>query len=60
MRFLRSDPVDIRARDADIGEFTIGEVRKLALHGFVPLLGLIETGNGCQHFFVLFPQRVVR
>ena len=31
VRLLRGDPVDIRTRNADIGQFTIGEVRKLAL-----------------------------
>src|SRR5262249_19094300 len=54
VRFLRSDPVDVRAGDADVGQLTIGEVRKLALHGRVPLPGLIEAGEGCKHVFKSF------
>ena len=57
---LGSDPVNIRTGDADVGKLTISEVGKLPLHGFVPLPGLIEVGNRCQHGLASFPRRVIR
>jgi len=49
VRLLGGDPIDIRTGNADIGQLTIGKMRKLPLHGFVPLPSLIEAGDRGKH-----------
>jgi len=41
MRFPGGDPLNVRAGDTNVGQFTIGQVREFAPHRLVPPPGLI-------------------
>lgn len=54
------DPLDIRARDTDIGQFAVAEMRQLAPDFAIPLPSMDKAGNGCKHFFLVLSPEVLR
>jgi hypothetical protein len=43
MHILRGDPIDVRTGDADVGQFAVAEMRKLAPDVAIPLPGMEEA-----------------
>jgi hypothetical protein len=52
---VRDNPFNIRARDADVGEFAIAQMRQLPPNGAGARPGVQETANGCKHGLRPFP-----
>jgi hypothetical protein len=46
MRFPRGDPLNVRAGNANVGQFTIGQLGELAPHRLVSPPGLIKADDG--------------
>jgi hypothetical protein len=51
-RFAGGDPINVRAGDANVSQFTIGQVRKFAPHRLVMPPGLISADEGSKHGIV--------
>ena len=49
MGVLPSEPLDLRAVNADIGQFPVAEIRKLPHGVSVTLPSLEEADDGCKH-----------
>jgi hypothetical protein len=55
MRIPGSDPFDVRTANADVSQFTIGQVREFEPHRLVPPPSLVTAGDGSKHGRASFP-----